>query len=65
MSRRDGLPAGSTVVHVDGSVSWDLASQLALDGRTKHFPVPEVVAIDHPYAIGKYDTWQGVREYFW
>jgi hypothetical protein len=62
---KDALPVGSNILHVDGSVTWNFSNRMALNRRTIRDKRPEVVAIDHPDAMGKYDNWKGIREYFW
>ncbi len=62
---KGGLPSGANLAHVDGSVSWNDASNIALNRKTMRDPHPEVVAVDNENAHGKYNTWTpDGREYF-
>lgn len=62
---KQGLPSGANLAHVDGSVSWSSASEIALDRTTMRNSKPEVVPVDDKNAQGKYNTWTpDGREYF-
>jgi prepilin-type N-terminal cleavage/methylation domain-containing protein len=62
---KGGLPSGANVVHVDGSVSWNDPTEIALDRRTINQSKPEKIDVDNKNAVGRYDSWPASgREYF-